>query len=111
MSLYIEYYEVVAGDKTFYYFMPVDPDAKNRENFDGRSRRIWKFNTRTNRIETVMDRSKDLPKPNRAEFMKIQLMAEPVPYNEYYLRLEEVKRYREQREDEKSAIVDQVQDT
>lgn len=99
MSLYIEYYEV--GNE--YWFMPVDVDAKNKENYDNRSKRIWRFNTRTNRIETVMDRSKGLPEPNRAEFLKIQLMAKPVPYDEYYLKLEEVKRYREQREAEKSA--------
>jgi hypothetical protein len=106
VTLYIEYYEVLAGDKTFYYFMPVNSDAKNKQNLDGRSRRIWKFNTRTNRVETVMDRSKGLPEPNRAEFLKIQLLATPVPYDEYYLRLEEVKRYREQREAEKSATKD-----
>jgi hypothetical protein len=99
VSLYIEYYEV--GNE--YWFMPVDVDAKNKENYDNRSKRIWRFNTRTNRIETVMDRSKGLPEPNRAEFLKIQLMAKPVPYDEYYLKLEEVKRYREQREAEKSA--------
>jgi hypothetical protein len=107
VSLYIEYYEV--GNE--YWFMPVDSDAKNRENFDNRSRRIWRFNTRTNRIEIVMDRSKGLLEPNRAEFLKIQLIAKPVPYDEYYLKLEEVKRYREQREAEESATEDQVQDT
>ena len=80
--------------------MPVAPDAKNKENLDGRSRRIWKFNTRTNRIETLMDRSKGLPEPNRAEFMKIQLLASPVPYDEYYLRLQEMKQYREQHQAE-----------
>ena len=92
MSLYIEYYEV--GNE--YWFMPVDSDAKNKENYDNRSKRIWRFNTRTNCIETILDRSKGLPEPNRAEFLKIQLLAKPVPYDEYYLRLEEVKQYREQ---------------
>jgi hypothetical protein len=106
VTLYIEYYEVVASHETFYYFMPVDPDAKNKQNLDGRSRRIWKFNTRTNRIQTIMDRSKDLPEPNRAEFLKIQLLAIPVPYDEYYLRLEEVKQYREQHEAEESSTED-----
>jgi hypothetical protein len=86
--------------------MPVDADAKNKENLDNRSTRVWRFNTRTNRIETVLDRSKGLPEPNRAEFLKIQLMAKPVPYDEYYLRLEEVKRHREQREAEESSTVD-----
>ena len=107
MTLYIEYYEV--GDD--YWFMPVDNEAKHKENMDNRSKRIWKFNTRTNRIQTVMDRSKGLPEPTRAEFMKIQLVAKPVPYDEYYLRLEEAKRYREQREAEKSSTVDQIPDT
>jgi hypothetical protein len=102
VSLYIEYYEV--GNE--YWFTPVDSEAKNRENYDNRSKRIWRFNTRTNRIETILDRSKGLPEPNRTEFMKIQLMAKPVPYDEYYLKLEEVKRYREQREAEKSATED-----
>jgi hypothetical protein len=102
MTRYIEYYEV----DNEYWFMPVDADAKNKENYDNRSSRIWKFNTRTNRIETIMDRSKGLPEPNRAEFFKIQLMAKPVPYDEYYLRLQEVIRYREQREAEKSATED-----
>ncbi len=96
VTLYIEYYELVESNETFYYYMPVDADAKNKENLDNRSTRVWRFNTRTNRIQTVMDRSKGLPEPNRAEFLKIQLMAKPVPYDEYYLRLEEVKRYREQ---------------
>ena len=111
MTLYIEYYEVVASHETFYYFMPVDTDAKNKENFDNRSSRIWRFNTRTNRIETVMDRSKDQAPVDLAEFFKIQLMAKPVPYSDYYLRLEEVKQRREQREAEESATVDQISDT
>ena len=107
VTLYIEYYEV----DNEYWFMPVNTDAKNKENFDNRSTRIWRFNTRTNRIQTVMDRSKGLPEPNRAEFMKIQLMAKPVPYSEYYLTLQEVKQRREQHQTEESATVDQVQDT
>ena len=106
MTLSIEYYEVVASHETFYYFMPVNTDAKNKENFDGRSSRIWRLNTRTNRIQIIMDRSKGLPEPNRAEFLKIQLLAIPVPYDEYYLALEAVKRYREQREAEEPATED-----
>jgi hypothetical protein len=46
-----------------------------------------------------------------AEFFKIQLMAKPVPYSDYYLRLQEVKQRREQREAEESATVDQISDT
>jgi hypothetical protein len=75
--------------------MPVDADAKNKENLDNRSTRVWRFNTRTNRIKTIMDRSKNQAPVDLAEFFKIQLMAKPVPYNEYYLRLEEVKQYRD----------------
>jgi hypothetical protein len=107
MSLYIEYYEV--GSE--YYYMPVDSDAKNKENYDNRSSRVWRFNTRTNRIEPILDRSKGLPEIDPAEFFKIQLIAKPVPYDEYYLRLQEVKQRREQREAEKSFTLDQVQDT
>ena len=98
MTLYIEYYELVESNETFYYYMPVDADAKNKENLDNRSTRVWRFNTRTNRIQTILDRSKGLPEPNRAEFLKIQLMAKPVPYSEYYLALQEVRQYREQRD-------------
>jgi hypothetical protein len=106
MTRYIEYYEVPAGDKTFYYFMPVDLDAKNKENLDGRSKRIWRFDTLRNRIETVKDRSKGLPEPNRAEFLKIQLMSEPVPYSDYYLRLKEVEQKREQHKAKESSAED-----
>jgi hypothetical protein len=102
MSLYIEYYEV--GNE--YWFMTVDADAKNKENFDNRSTRVWRFNTRTNRIKTIMDRSKDQAPVDLAEFFKIQLLAKPVPYDEYYLALEEVKRYREQHQTEESTAED-----
>jgi len=111
MSRFIEYYEVKTQNGYEYYFMPVDPDAKHKENFDNRSHRIWKFDTKTNRIQTIMDRSKGLPEPDRAEFLKIQLMANSVPYSEYYLRLEEVRQQREQRKTKKSSTVDQVPDT
>ena len=107
MTLYIEYYEV--DDE--YYFMPVDTDAKNKENFDNRSTRVWRFNTRTNRVQTIMDRSKGLPEIDPAEFFKIQLIAKPVPYSDYYLALQEVKRYREQHQAKESSTVDQVSDT
>lgn len=111
MSAWIEYYEVKTNTGCEYYFMPIEPDAKNKENFDNRSTRIWKFNTRTNRIRTILDRSKNQPEPTRAEFMKIQLMAKPVPYSEHYLLLQEVKRYREQHTTEKSSAEDQISDT
>jgi hypothetical protein len=40
MSLMIEYYEVATDNGYVYYFMPMDRDAKNRENLDSRSHRI-----------------------------------------------------------------------
>ena len=113
MARYIEYYEVKTQTGYEYYFMPVNPDAKNKENLDSRSYRIWKFDSKTNRFVTVLDRSKptdSVEQVNRAEFLKIQLMAQPVPYSEYYLRLEEVRQQREQRKAEKSSTVDQVPD-
>lgn len=106
MSLFIEYYEVKTREGYEYYFMPVDTDAKNKENFDSRSHRIWKFNTRNNRITEIKNIREHKPQVNRAEFLKIQLMAKPVPWDEYYLRLEEVKRYREQHSSKESSSVD-----
>jgi hypothetical protein len=96
MSLFIEYYEVKTREGYEYYFMPMDADAKHKENLDGRSHRIWKFNTRSNRIMEIKNIRKDKPQVNRAEFLKIQLMAEPVPWDENYLFLQRVKEYREQ---------------
>lgn len=106
MSLFIEYYEVKTRKGYEYYFMPYDRDAKNKENMDGRSHRIWRFNTRTNRFTEILNRRENKPQVNRAEFLKIQLLAEPVPWDENYLFLEEVKRQREQRETEESPTVD-----
>ncbi len=106
MTRYIEYYEIKTRAGYEYYFMPVDVDAKNKENFDSRSHRIWRFDTKTNRIEELRNIKEGKPAINLAELLKIQLRAKPVPYDEYYLRLEEVKRYREQREAEKSSTVD-----
>lgn len=111
MSRYVEYYEVKTRSGYEYYFMPVDLDAKNKENFDSRSHRIWKFDTKTKRIQEIRNIREHKPQVDRAEFLKIQLVAKPVPYDDYYIRLEEMKRYREQREAEKSAALDQVQDT
>lgn len=106
VSLYIEYYEVKTANGYEYYSMPVDSDAKNKENKDGRSHRIWKFNTRNNRITEIYNIREGKPQINRAEFLKIQLIAKPVPYDDYYLRLEEVKQYREQRNTQESATLD-----
>ena len=110
MSRFIEYYEVKTPNGYEYWFMPINLDAKNKENLDSRSHRIWKFDTKTNRYHEVMNRIDGKPKINRAEFFKIQLIAKPVPYSEYYLRLEEVRQQREQRKAKKSSTVDQVPD-
>lgn len=106
MSLFIEYYEVKTKDGYEYYFMPVNADAKNKANYDHQCHRIWKFNTRSNRITEIYNIRKDKPQANRAEFLKIQLVAKPVPYSEYYLDLEKIKRYREQLEAKKSSTTD-----
>lgn len=98
MTLYIEYYEVKTASGYEYYFMPVNDDAKNKANLDSKSHRIWKLNTRTNRIQQVYNIREGKPEVNRAEFLKIQLMAKPVPYSDYYIFQQEMKERREQRE-------------
>lgn len=98
MSLFIEYYEVATINGYEYYYMPYDSDAKNKENMDSQSHRIWRFNTRTNRFTEILNRRKDKPQADRAELLKIQLMANPVPYSEYFCHMEEIKRIREERE-------------
>ena len=106
MTLFIEYYEVKTREGYEYYFMPVNADAKNKENFDSRSHRIWKFNTRSNRIIEIKNIREGKPQITLAEFFKIQLIAKTVPWDEYYLRLEEVKRYREQHSTKESSDSD-----
>ena len=106
MSLYIEYYEVKTANGYEYYFMPMNPDAKNKENMDNRSHRIWKFNTRNNRFTEILNRRKGKPQANRAELLKIQLLAKPVPWNENYLFLQRVREERERHKAEGTAILD-----
>lgn len=109
MALFIEFYEVATAGGYEYYYMPINDDATNKENLDSRSHRIWKFNTRNDKIIEILNRRKDKPQINRAEFLKIQLLANPVPYSDYYLRLEEAKKWREQHERDqaqKSSTVD-----
>ena len=108
MTRYIEYYEVKTANGYLYYSMPVNPDAKNKQNFDGRSHRIWKLDAKTNRIDEIYNIREGKPQIDSAEFFKIQLMAEPVPYSDFHLASEEMRRYREQREAEKSDTLDQV---
>lgn len=108
-SRYIEYYEVVdryAGT-TEYYFMPKNRDAENKENFDSRSNRIWEVDNQTERVRWVKNRDRGLMAPiDPAELLKIQLVAHPVPYSDYYLRLQEAKQYREQHQAEESSDLD-----
>ena len=108
MSLFIEYYEVKTREGYEYYFMPVDTDAKNKENFDSRSHRIWKFNTRSNRIMEIKNIREHKPQVDHAEFFKIQLMAKPVPWDETYLFLQHIREHREQHSTQESSTVDQV---
>jgi hypothetical protein len=106
MARYIEYYEVKTQNGYLYYFMPVDVDAVNKENLDSRSHRIWKLDTKTNRIIEVYNIREGKPQVNRAEFMKIQLMANPVQYCDYYLSMEQAKEWREKLMSKKSSTVD-----
>ena len=106
MSLFIEYYEVKTREGYEYYYMPMDADAKNKENLDSRSHRIWKFNTRNNRITEIKNIRKDNPQVNRADFLKIQLMANPVPWDENYLFLQRIKEHREQHSSKESSDLD-----
>ena len=106
MTRYIEYYEVKTSHGYKYYFMPINNDAKNKENLDSLSHRIWKFDTKTNRIFEIKNIREHKPEVNRAEFLKIQLMSQPVRFDEYYLRLKEIKEQRERHKTEKSATLD-----
>ena len=106
MTRIVEYYEIKTRDGYEYYFMPMDIEAANKENFDRLCHRIWKFNTQSNRITEIYNIRENKPQVNRAEFLKIQLMAKPVPYSDYYQRLEEIKRYREQHTPKESDTLD-----
>lgn len=108
MSRYTEYYEVKTHNGYEYYFMPVNADAKNKENLDSRSHRIWKVDMKTNRITEIKNIREHRPRVTKLELLTIQLTAKPVPYNEHYLILEEARQKRERREAEKSSTVDQV---
>lgn len=93
MALIVEYYERKTTDGYEYYYMPVDNDAKNKENIDSRCHRIWKFNTRNNRVVEIYNIREGKPQIDPAEFFKIQLMAKPVPYSDYYLMTQRMKPY------------------
>ncbi len=88
MSLYIEFYEVKTQDGYEYYFMPVDKDAKNKENLDSRCHRIWKMNKKTFKFETIKDIRKDPPVVTAEELFSILFTGKPVPYSDYYLLMQ-----------------------
>ena len=111
MARIVEYYEVKTRNGYEYYSMPVDPDAKNKQNMDGQSHRIWKVDTKTDRITEIKNIREHRPQVTKIEMLTIQLKSKPVPFEDYYLQLQEMKRYREQHKTEKSSTVDQVQDT
>jgi len=111
MSRYTEYYEVKTCNGYEYYSMPVDPDAKNKQNMDGQSHRIWKVDTKTDRITEIKNIREHHPQVTKIEMLTIQLKSKPVPFDEYYLRLEEARQGREQCEAKKPSTVDQIQDT
>lgn len=92
MSMFIEYYEVETPNGYLYYYMPIDINAKNKQNMDRRSHRIWKFNTRTKRFNEIKNIRENKPQLTRSDFLRIQLMASPVPWDEIYLRMEEIKK-------------------
>ena len=111
MARIVEYYEVKTRNGYEYYFMPVDPDAKNKQNMDGQSHRIWKVDTKTDRITEIKNIREHRPQVTKIEMLTIQLKSKPVPFDEYYLRLEEARQGREQCEAKKPSTVDQIQDT
>jgi len=106
MSRFIEYYEVKTQNGYEYYFMPMNWDAKNKENLDNRSQRIWKVDTKTNRFKEILNRRKDKTPVTKLDLFTVQLTAKPVPYDEYYLKLEEARQLRERLEAKKSSAVD-----
>ena len=99
MARFIEYYEVETANNGYrYYFMPLDADAKNKENYDDRSSRIWKLDTKTDRLEAVINRRKDRIGVTNKERFTMSIVAEPVPWCDTYLMMEEVRRNREAKE-------------
>lgn len=100
MPRFIEYYEIGATNgKNEYFSMPVDNEAKNKENLDRDALRIWKYNTFTDRFYEIKNRTNITAPLTKREMFKIQMLAKPVPYSEQYLRLEEVRRLRERHKD------------
>jgi len=97
MARFVEYYEVAVTNGYDYYFMPVDKDAGNKQNLDNVSQRIWKVDVKTSRFEEIINRRKDKTPVTKIELFTIQLSAKPVPWDETYLMVQEVKRKREQR--------------
>lgn len=95
---WIEYYEIKTAGGYEYYFMPLDLDAKNKQNLDNQCHRIWKVDAKTNRFKEILNRNKTPVPATKMELFTIQLSAKPVPWDENYLLLQEMKRHREAKE-------------
>ena len=96
MSLFIEYYEVPTANGYEYYFMPYDRDAKNKENMDRRSHRIWRMNKQTHKFKTIKDIRENAPEMTVDELFSIIFSGKPVPWDENYLFLQRVREELEQ---------------
>jgi hypothetical protein len=87
MTRHIEYYEYTVNryitDEIQYFYMPVNNEHSDKMDLDHESDRIWKLDTKTNRRVCIKDKNK-LGDVSNAEFLKIQLTAKPVPYNDMY---------------------------
>jgi hypothetical protein len=85
MTLFVEYYEVRSGDGYEYFFMPINRESVNKADLDSKSHRIWRLNTRTDRIVEIKNVHKDIPPITKPDFFKIQLIAKPLSYSDWYL--------------------------
>ena len=92
MTKHIEYYEIGSGHyldgkitvgQTQYYYMPVDKNYGDKIDIDFQSSRIWRLNIKTNERSCIKNDITLHPISN-AEFLKIQLIAKAVPFNDLY---------------------------
>jgi hypothetical protein len=87
---YIEYYEVRgeilgAPDALEYYYMPMDDDAKNKEDLDHNAVRVWRLDTKRDTVVEIHTNGTPNKPLSKIQLLKIQLVAKPVPYDYYYL--------------------------
>jgi len=99
---FIEYYEYRDiwnnSVEISYYFMPVDKEAEHKTNMDSGSLRIWRYDTKLKTLKCIRNKHPSERRPNdisAAEFLKIQLQAKEVPYDEHYLNMQRIERRRE----------------